>query len=198
MMKKMKTAILDVGSTLIGAPDLFEELAGIFDGIASKSEIVSDVASLFKVKFKHQRETNTKFMTDVFVNKSYLYSDTLPFLESLRDKRVRVLCASDADAWLIHKEFERFKIADFFDGYCMSSDINAYKPTDKFVNSFKSMFNYDKSKTIMVGDAVVDIQTGKKLNVKTAFVNRGEKHINMDSDYSVTDLTELLQLFNWM
>jgi len=221
----MKTAILDVGGTLIGAPNLFEEMADIFNSTVNRNQIISDLKTTFNQKFKLQRETDNEFLTveqiieqtlneisvkydsgdkgqfarslyhDVFVNKSHLYPDTLPFLKGLRDAGTRILVASDADAWLIHKEFEKFEIADYFDGYCISSNVNAYKPTDKFVNAFKSKFSFDTSKAIMVGDAVVDIMFGKKLKVKTAFINREEKHSDMKSDYPVTDLRLLLQYF---
>lgn len=221
----MRTAILDVGGTLIGAPNLFAEMAGIFNSTVNRNQIISDLKTTFNQKFKLQRETDNEFLTveqiikqtlnevsvkydsgdkgqfaeslyhDVFVNKSHLYPDTLPFLKGLRDAGTRILVASDADAWLIHKEFKKFKIADYFDEYCISSDVNAYKPTDKFVNAFKRKFSFDTSKAIMVGDAVADIMFGKKLKVKTAFINREEKHNDMKSDYPVTDLRLLLQYF---
>jgi phosphoglycolate phosphatase-like HAD superfamily hydrolase len=53
--------------------------------------------------------------------------------------------------------------------------------------------DYKKNKVILVGDSEVDIETGKKLGVRTALMSENNQK-RYNEDYAIRSLLELLDL----
>ena len=154
----MHTVIFDVGGTLIDSPDLFKHIMaryyeedaeieryllqkfseyyqgnGSFLKIATiLGKVFSEIAMEFNVKDYSFLAAN--IYKGFFTQKTYLYEDTISVLKFMKKKNTRLLICSDADAEVLNEELIQFKIKDYFEHIFISSDIEAYKPSDKVVS----------------------------------------------------------------
>ena len=219
----VKAVIFDVGGTLLGATDLFENILAGNISIEAHDDIYNQLGTEFfrqivdcrnGSRFKRvveiitiaidavNREKNNclslvnaeQVYWNTFVRDSFVIHDADLALEKLAEKKVELLVASDADAALIYAQFEKHHWSSYFRQSFISSEVEAYKPNDVFVAALnKAISKYEKNEVIFVGDSEVDIETGKKLGVRTALIsNRHQKQYN--EDYSIGSLLELLDL----
>ena len=131
---------------------------------------------------------------NTFVRDAYVIHDADLALEKLAEKKVDLFVASDADAELIYAQFEKHRWSAYFRQCFISSDIEAYKPSDAFVAALDNAINkYEKNEVIFVGDSEVDIETGRKLGVRTALIGKGNQK-QYGEDCSMSSLLELLDL----
>ena len=129
-----------------------------------------------------------------FVDDSVVINNADLALEELANRKIDLLIASDADAEVLYPQFEKYKWTKYFSKCVISSEVQAYKPNHVFVAALHSAIcEYEKNDVIFVGDSDVDIQTGKKLGVKTALINQSNQK-RYDEDYSIASLLELLDL----
>lgn len=220
----IKAVIFDVGGTLLGATDLFENIVALSTStVVHHDDIYRFVANDFfrqvadcrnglpfmKVEemidrtiFAVNQEFNNclssvdaaRVYWRTFVDDSFVINDANLALEALIDQKIALLIASDADAELIYAQFQKHKWTNYFRKCFISSELKAYKPNDVFVAALKDgICNYEKNEVIFVGDSDVDIQTGRKLGVKTALINKSNEK-RYDEDYSIGSLLELLDL----
>jgi HAD superfamily hydrolase (TIGR01549 family) len=219
----LKAVIFDVGGTLLGATDLLDNILACSASIESHAEIYKQLGNDFFRQMTDCRNGSTfkkivemigtaieavnkensncllsvsaqQVYWNTFVNDSFEINDADTVLKKLNDKNVDLFIASDADAELIYAEFEKHQWSKYISRYFISSEIRAYKPNDVFVAALNTAIRgYNKNEVILVGDSDVDIETGKKLGVKTALISkRNQKQFNQD--YSITSLLELLDL----
>jgi phosphoglycolate phosphatase-like HAD superfamily hydrolase len=219
----VKAVIFDVGGTLLGATDLFENILAGNISIEAHDDIYNQLGKEFfrqivdcrnGARFKRvgeiltiaidavNREKNNclslvnaeQVYWNTFVRDSFVIHDADLALGKLAEKKVELLVASDADAALIYAQFEKHQWSSYFRQSFISSEVEAYKPNDVFVAALNiAISNYEKNEVIFVGDSEVDIETGKKLGVRTALIsNRHQKQYH--EDYSIGSLLELLDL----
>jgi len=219
----VKAVIFDVGGTLLGATDLFENILAGNISIEAHDDIYNQLGKEFfrqivdcrnGARFKRvveiitiaidavNREKNNclslanaeQVYWNTFVRDSFVIHDADLALGKLAEKKVELFVASDADAALIFAQFEKHQWSSYFRQSFISSEVEAYKPNDVFVAALNNAIsNYEKNEVIFVGDSEVDIETGKKLGVRTALIsNSHQKQYN--EDYSIGSLLELLDL----
>jgi len=219
----VKAVIFDVGGTLLGATDLFDNiLAGNIS-----SETHDEIYNLLRNVFFHQivdcrngsefkrvveiialaietvsKENNNCLSSvnpeqvywNTFVRDSYVIHNADLALEALAKKKVEIFVASDADAELIYAQFEKHQWSNYFRQVFISSEVKAYKPDHAFVAVLDDAIRkYDKNEVIFVGDSEVDIETGRRLGVRTALIGRSNLKQYI-ADYSISSLLELLDL----
>jgi HAD superfamily hydrolase (TIGR01549 family) len=219
----VKAVIFDVGGTLLGATDLLENiLAGntstkAHDDLYNQLEHeffrqVTDCrnGSMFKRIVEMiaiaieavNKESNGLLSTvsaeqvywNTFVRDSFVIYDADLALAKFAAKKVALFVASDADAELIYAQFEKHQWSHYIRQFFISSEVQAYKPNDVFVAALSNaMSDYEKNEVIFVGDSEVDIETGKKLGVRTALISKSNQK-RYNEDYSIRSLLELLDL----
>ena len=123
----------------------------------------------------------------------YVFEDALPALKKLRENGTKKILVSDADHDVLLEQLKMFDVLKYFDAVIVSSQIEAYKPSDKTVAAILENCDKPYSDILFVGDLIVDIQTAQKIGAKSALINRkGEfKH---DADYHIKSLGEILNL----
>lgn len=221
--RMIKAAIFDVGGTLLGATDLFENiLAGITSTKAHDhlykqlgSEFfrqITDcrggsrfksVVEIIAIAIDAVNKGNNNCLSNVnaeqvywntFVRDSFVIHDSDLALEKLANNKVELFVASDADAELIYAQFEKHQWNNYIRQFFISSEVKAYKPNDIFVAVLdNAISDYEKNEVIFVGDSEVDIETGKKLAVRTALISKNNQN-RYNEDYSIRSLLELLDL----
>lgn len=219
----IKAIIFDVGGTLLGATDLLENVLACNAGIQSHDDIYKQLGNEFfkqiagcrtGAPFKKVAEALTEAIAVVnkannnclasanaeqvywktFVNDSFVINDADVALEKLNAKNIELIIASDADAELLYAQFEQRGWNQYISKWFLSSKIKAYKPGAAFVSALNTAIsNYQKGEVLFVGDSDVDIETGKKLGVKTVLIGRNNQK-RYDEDYSITSLLQLLDL----
>jgi putative hydrolase of the HAD superfamily len=219
----VKAVIFDVGGTLLGATDLLENILACSDSIKAHDDLYNHlkdeffrqiidcrngsrfkkVVEMIATAIEAVNEQNNNCLASVnaeqvywntFVNDSFIINDADIVLEKLREKNIEMFIASDADAELLYAQFEKHKWDKYISQFFISSEIKAYKPNAVFVTALNNaIHDYEKSEVILVGDSDVDIETGKKLGVKTALMSRSNQN-RYNEDYSFTSLLELLDI----
>lgn len=211
----MHTVIFDVGGTLIDSPDFFGHIMEQYYKKDSKieryllhrfSEYYQGNGQFFKIAnilgkifteitkefgVKDYSCLATDMYREFFTKKTYLFEDTISVLESLKNKNTRLIICSDADTEVLNQELTNFKIMDYFEHIIVSSNIKAYKPSDEVVSILNGLITGNCEEALFVGDSRQDIITGKKLGVKTAYINRLSKKLDVKADYDIKKLTDL-------
>jgi HAD superfamily hydrolase (TIGR01549 family) len=219
----VKAVIFDVGGTLLGATDLFDNILAGSISTEAHDEIYQQLGSAFLRQIADCRNGSAfkriveiiaiaiesvnqasndclpsvdpvQVYLNTFVRDSYVIHHADLALEILAGKKVDLFVASDADAELIYAQFENHQWSNYFHQVFISSEVKAYKPTEAVVAVLhEAIRQYDKNEVIFVGDSEVDIETGRKLGVRTALIGNGNQ-TRYDADYSISSLLELLDL----
>jgi FMN phosphatase YigB (HAD superfamily) len=219
----VKAVIFDVGGTLLGATDLFENILSgntsikahdnLYNQLGNEffrqiadcrngsmfKRVVDIIATAIDVVDKENNNclssvTAEQVYWNTFVRDSFVIHDADLALEKLVEKKVELFVASDADAELIYAQFEKHQWSNYIRQFFISSEIKAYKPNDAFVSVLNNAIrNHEKNEVIIVGDSEVDIKTGKKLGVRTALISKSHQK-RYNEDYSIWSLLELLDL----
>lgn len=219
----VKVVIFDVGGTLLGATDLFENILSSNTSIKAHDTLYNQLRNEFFRQIADCRngsmfkrvvdiiaaaidvvdKENNNFLSSVtaeqvywntFVRDSFVIHDADLALEKLVEKKIELFVASDADAELIYTQFEKHQWSNYIRQFFISSEIKAYKPNDAFVSVLNNAIrNHEKNEVIIVGDSEVDIETGKKLGVRTALISKSHQK-RYNEDYSIWSLLELLDL----
>lgn len=219
----VKAVIFDVGGTLLGATDLLENIVAGNAGTKAHDNLYNQLESEFFKQvadcrngspFKRivemiaiaiaaiNKENDDCLSTvnaeqvywNTFVRDSFVIHDADLALAKLAERKVALFVASDADAELIYAQFEKHHWSHYIRQFFISSEVQAYKPHDIFVAALNdAVCNYEKDEVIFVGDSEADIETGKKLGVRTALIG---KHVQKryNEDYSIRSLLELVDL----
>ncbi len=123
----------------------------------------------------------------------YIFDDTLPTLNKLRSDNVKIILISDADADVLLEQLELCGLMRYFEATIISNMVQAYKPSDKTVAEALKHCREPKDGILLVGDTEVDMQTARKMKIKSALINRNG-HFKHEADYYIKDLSEIFQL----
>lgn len=128
-----------------------------------------------------------------YLDHGYLYDDTIPTLDRLKADGIKMILISDADDDVLEPQLKDLGIWDYFDGIIISSITRAYKPGDIVVEKALDFCDEPRDSILFVGDTVVDIETAKKMNVKSVLINR-DNHFKLEADYKITGLEQLFDI----
>jgi putative hydrolase of the HAD superfamily len=219
----LKAILFDVGGTLLGASDLLENLLGCHVHPQAHVEVYNQLGREFFRQVADCRNGGTfkkvvemiegavevvnqehhgclasvnaaRVYWDTYVSDSFVIHDADLALPRLHEQNIELIVASDADAELIYAQLEKHSLAPYISKYFISSELKAYKPSDGFVSAVNNAIGkYPREAVILVGDSDIDIETGKKLGIKTARVGR-DLQKRYQEDYVLESLLELLEL----
>jgi FMN phosphatase YigB (HAD superfamily) len=216
----VQTVIFDIGGTLLGAPDLFSQLSVLFPEQSAydrlKSALMEEYGSIANGRkpFATMKEIIGNALRTVsaelgcadvsdragevyystFVTQSWLYDDTISILEYLQSRGISMIVASDGDSELLYDEFRMHGLGKYFHRIFISSEVGAYKPSDKFVSALMPETGGSPGSVLFVGDSECDIVTGRKLGVHT--VLKGDATVCVSPDYRIERLAELEKIID--
>ena len=195
------TVFLDVGGTLLEAPDLFGSIANNLTNNPS-DEITHNLADLVLETFMQEYRNSKEFMSiediiiatltsladdygypdissnahdiyfDVVLHKSSLFPETYSFLDTLHQDDITMITASDADTRIMEEQLVKHNIRKYFTDICTSEMVKAYKPSEKFVQYLEKYTANNELNCYFVGDNIQDVQSRNKLGVKTVLIDR--------------------------
>lgn len=142
-------------------------------------------------------ELFTRYWNNNLVEESRLFPNIKVVLEHFRDKSMFII--SNGSMMVIEKALKKFKIKKYFQKVISGDDEDCLKPStcpiDKAINIRDIR---QKERTIIVGDMVVDIKTGKEAGIKTCGVTYGlgkaDEIKASKPDFLINDILELMEV----
>ena len=215
----------DVGGTLLNTHDIFASIADNLTNKQSDDNVRDLACKVFMKLFRNSVEDNYflniedmiaatldilakdygypvissrahDIYADVFLHKSSLFPGTQRLLDTLYKNSVRMVIASDANTVITKEVLVKHKLDKYFIDICTSDLVEAYKPADKFVTYLTNYIPSNRQHCYFVGDSKVDIESGKKLGIKSVFIDRMNSREKMGADYVIRDLNELLSILS--
>ena len=124
-----------------------------------------------------------------------LYSDTVPVLKKLKQRGLRLILISDADADVLDEQLAGYDLHRFFDGFIISSNTRAYKPSEKVVMKALEYCREPLSGILFVGDTKVDVMTARKMNVRSVLIYRHNEY-KTEADYKISTHDEIFDIID--
>jgi HAD superfamily hydrolase (TIGR01549 family) len=131
---------------------------------------------------------------DAYGRQSNLFPETKPVLDTLLKNSVRMIIASDNDLDILEIQMLKHDLNTYFVDHCISETAKAYKPTHRFLSNLKKYICDDPNDCYFVGDSWVDVESGRRLGVKSVLIDRGSAGSNTKADYVIRDLNGLIPL----
>ena len=142
-------------------------------------------------------EEVAEYYTDRLSRGSFLLEGALEVLERLY-KKYNLYIVSNGFAKTQHGRIASGNIKRFFKGIFISQEIGADKPSLEFFNAvFSQIPDFDKNKTIIVGDSLSsDIKGGKNAGITTVWINRQKSTVPEEllPDFEINDISELIKI----
>ncbi|NCC22348.1 MAG: HAD family hydrolase [Alphaproteobacteria bacterium] len=211
---KLNMALFDAGGTLVGADNMFEHLATALGHPEISPVVFAKEFAKEKPYEEHKFATVKEILKKVCRNLSseynvpdigdkacdiyrhtytetiYLYPNVLETLSYLKDNKVRLVLVSDADSDVLNPQFEKLGLDRFFQDRIISSEIAAYKPSNKTIEEIKKQFDLPETGLLFIGDSAEDVETGKQLDADTVFIGQ----TNLNATHTVSSFEALLPL----
>jgi HAD superfamily hydrolase (TIGR01509 family) len=131
---------------------------------------------------------------DAYARKSTLFPETKPILGKLLKNGVRMIIASDNDREILAVQMAKHGLGKYFVDSCISETARAYKPTQGFVSNLKKYVSNDPDDCYFIGDSWVDVESGRRLGIKSVLIDRRNAASNADADYVIRDLNGLIPI----
>ena len=190
-MKKIECVIFDLDGTLLDSRECsikatkaaFTEM-----GLKVPSEVVIEhymgipiEESFFKMSEQPLDQETATELIRVFRTYYQTYEEStlnvfpeIPHvLEILMKRKVPCLVVSSKKTAVVKRNLAAQNLVAFFEEIIGSDAVSHYKPHPEGINKVVTQYQFDPTRTIMVGDAIFDIQMGKAAGVKTIAVTWG-------------------------
>ena len=127
---------------------------------------------------------------------SALYPHVKDTLEYFKDKKKYII--TNRYAKFADMTLRSLGIRDCFEEIFGGDDEKCLKPSPCFLDSVISKLNIDRSRSLIIGDMAIDIQTGKNAGIKTCWVTYGlgaAKDVKpLKPDFTIDDMIELKRI----
>ncbi|MEB8401043.1 HAD family hydrolase [Enterococcus casseliflavus] len=125
-------------------------------------ETAAELIRIFRAYYQTYEESTLK----VFPEISHV-------LEILNKRKVPCFVVSSKKTAVVKRNLVAQDLVAFFEEIIGSDAVTHYKPHPEGINKVVAHYQFDPTKTIMIGDAIFDIQMGKAAGVKTIAVTWG-------------------------
>ncbi|KRL01108.1 HAD family hydrolase [Liquorilactobacillus capillatus] len=119
-------------------------------------------------------------------------------LERLFTSNKKMFVLSSKHSSALNRNLEQLNILQYFQATCGSDQVEHYKPAPDGIYHLVGKYQLHKSKTIMIGDAIYDLQMGLAAEVSTCGVTWGAHASNLlaneNPTYLINDVQSLLDL----
>lgn len=132
-------------------------------------------------------------MLDLIVQKkARLYPQALEILQALKNKGYTLIYLSNSKTYYMNKMNESFGLDRYFD-HMICSEMYGFMPKKDILASIKHQF---EQPIVMVGDRLIDIETGRTNGAKTIGCAYGYGSLDelKHADYVINGLIEILNI----
>lgn len=135
-----------------------------------------------------------------YINDTKLYPGITETLNYLKEKGYLISLLTTKAQDQTEKIMEYFGLSDYFNVLMGRRQGIAVKPSPEPLIKICEELNITASKTLMVGDADIDVDCGKNAGALTCAVLYGyrkrETLLEMNPDFAVENMTELIPIIN--
>ncbi len=138
------------------------------------------------------------------LNKKYLeaLSTAVPLMEGTEEvlKKVKgdyvLVMMTNGVKWVQESKIKKSGLDEFFDHIIISDDAGHNKPDIRIYEYMENLIGkFDKDKMLMIGDSVgSDIEGGINYGIKTCFFNPKGLDCEVDVDYDIRKMIEVLEV----
>ncbi len=125
-------------------------------------ETAAELIRIFRAYYQTYEESTLK-----------VFQEIPHVLEILNKRKVPCFVVSSKKTAVVKRNLAAQDLVAFFEEIIGSDAVTHYKPHPEGINKVVAHYQFDPTKTIMVGDAIFDIQMGKAAGVKTIAVTWG-------------------------
>ena len=125
-------------------------------------ETAAELIRIFRAYYQTYEESTLK-----------VFPEIPHVLEILNKRKVPCFVVSSKKTAVVKRNLAAQDLVAFFEEIIGSDAVTHYKPHPEGINKVVAHYQFDPTKTIMVGDAIFDIQMGKAAGVKTIAVTWG-------------------------
>lgn len=139
------------------------------------------------------REFNLKYHDE----RIDLYNNVEKTLHDLKQRGYKLGVVTSKNKSTACRGLEHFNILEYFDVLISSDDVKNHKPHEEPVLSACNILNINPEESIMIGDSIYDIISGKNAGSKTCGVLYSfmkDELLNIKADYYISDLSEILDI----
>lgn len=126
------------------------------------AETLESLITIFRKYYKIHEDTTLK-----------VFEGIPEVLQKIIEKEISCFVVSSKHTTVLNRNLKALGIADFFKEAIGSDKVSDYKPHPEGVHLILNKYNYEKNQSLMIGDAVFDIQMGKSAGIKTGAVTWG-------------------------
>jgi len=206
-MKNFDGIIFDVDGTLTSTNELiYATFRHITNKYLNKNYTNEEIYSMFgptedgilKDICGENYESARKDYYD-FYTKNHRMADIYPgiddILKMLKERGIKLSVYTGKGSTAAAITLKKLGIYDFFDMVVTGDDIEGHKPSPEGVDVFVNKYNLDRSRVLIVGDAIADIKAARNSGIKSASVvwdsYAKEKVLAFGSDYVFHTVEEL-------
>ncbi|MEB6087657.1 HAD family hydrolase [Enterococcus casseliflavus] len=125
-------------------------------------ETATELIRIFRAYYQTYEESTLK-----------VFPEIPHVLEILNKRKVPCFVVSSKKTAVVKRNLVAQDLVAFFEEIIGSDAVTHYKPHPEGINKVVAHYQFDPTKTIMIGDAIFDIQMGKAAGVKTIAVTWG-------------------------
>lgn len=126
-----------------------------------------------------------------------IYNNVEMILKTLKEDGYKLGVVTSKNKSTAFKGLNRFNISHYFDVLIGSDDVKNHKPHEEPILNACKFLNVKPSESIMIGDSIYDIISGRNAGTKTCGVLYSfmkDKLVNVNADYYISDLIELVDI----
>ncbi|MFD3449907.1 HAD family hydrolase [Microbacteriaceae bacterium 4G12] len=153
---------------------------------------------LTEEEYNHLLETFRNYYKQ-FENQTLVLFTNIPaVLEKLKRENNRLFVISSKKSDVLLRNLQTLEIDHYFDNLIGSDQVSHYKPHPAGILQLQAIHDLDLEKSIMIGDAIFDIQMGAAAGCKTCAVTWGSHSksnlLAQNPTYCIDEVEELLHL----
>lgn len=141
------------------------------------------------------KETYVTYYRAHALDTTDLFPGVRTTLEQLHAKGIRLAVATTKSTATSARVLGHFGVAQYF-AHIQGSDDIPYKPDPTIIQKICREQDWQREETMMVGDSVVDVEAGKRAQVRTCGVTWGaldrDQMVRLEPDHCIDRIEELL------
>lgn len=119
-------------------------------------------------------------------------------LKQLKNEGKSLFVVSSKKSDVLARNLENLGIYTYFDDIVGSDKVTHYKPHPEGILKLLELYKLEKTETVMIGDAIFDLQMAKSAGVKSCGVTWGSHNkellITEEPTYIIDEISQLLHL----
>ena len=160
----------------------------------SHKRIFSEIAEKWGVDIPTDKIAYCFF--EAFPLKAYTYPETIPVLQKLRDRGIKIATLTDVATGMpdeLHKSYFP-ELMPFFDLYVSSTSCRYRKPNIKGLVDIAVYFGIKPDEMIFIGDERKDVLVANSFGCTSVYIDRYNNNRDFGQKFTVKDLNEFCDI----